>query len=424
MQNIQEVKDFLSMLPGGVFCVSVDGDLVYCNDAVWELYGCTGLAELRAFSENNFWNLIHPDDRPALKTLFRSAQQEEVRAEYRVIRKDQGIRWVFSAVRLTACHDGSMLVYGFQLDVTANKNRRGQESQGDERLRVLAEINNDIIFDLDCQTGHTVLYGDFEKRFGRSPQLSDFQSDPYAPMSQVPELVVDTQSGFSGKGDHVEKIQRDVQLPTGDGRTAWCRYQVGVLRDSEGKPLRHIGCLLDIQDIKAKEEALRRRAQHDLLTDVYNRETVQEMIAYCLREREISPQVLMIIDLDDFKHINDTYGHPAGDKVLCHLAKTLSKAFRIGDIIGRLGGDEFMVFLNRVKSLEKVYQRATSLCTDAFNDFDKRVINGESVTFSIGAACSMNTNCTFAEFYDCADKALYEAKRRGKGIACFHDLQK
>ena len=70
MQNIQEVKDFLSMLPGGVFCVSVDGDLVYCNDAVWELYGCTGLAELRAFSENNFWNLIHPDDRPALKTLF------------------------------------------------------------------------------------------------------------------------------------------------------------------------------------------------------------------------------------------------------------------------------------------------------------------------------------------------------------------
>lgn len=424
MRNIEEIKEFLSMLPGGVYCCDPDGTVGCFNSAICAVFGCADEDELSALSGGNIVGLVHPEDASRVASAMADLAEldGELALAHRIMHRDGGVRWVRNAVRLVRQKDGICRIYGMMVDETQNKERQDELYRIEERLRILADIDNDIIFDMDCKSGMVEIYGDFGKRFGREPTAEDFQLSVCGVECDKTGYQLELHHYAAQNDTSFEKIQHDIQLPTGDGRMLWCRHQSEILRDKDGRPLRHIGRLLNADDIKAKEEALLLRAQHDPLTGVHNREAAQELIERILWEGNRFPYVMMVLDLDNFKHINDTYGHPAGDWVLCKLAMVLKRAFRLGDIIGRLGGDEFMVFLSNVKSREKVFQRVSRLCVSAFDDFDRSIIGNETVTFSLGAACSVQPEGSFAELYELADKALYESKRNGKGLAFFWDL--
>lgn len=168
-----------------------------------------------------------------------------------------------------------------------------------------------------------------------------------------------------------------------------------------------------ITDLTEKIEKLEKSTQIDHLTKVYNRRMLsQHLENLCNNKSYVKDIHLYMIDIDDFKTINDTYGHIVGDKVLIFLANILRKTLREGDKIYRYGGEEFVVILNRMQRSEclKVAQRIVSLV-----DINKLIYKelNVNVTVSLGAT-SLHNDDTPDSFIARADRALYEAKRNGK----------
>ena len=127
----------------------------------------------------------------------------------------------------------------------------------------------------------------------------------------------------------------------------------------------------------------------------------------------------MIIDLDDFKHINDTWGHQAGDHCLQVCAKTLRDSFRASDLVGRLGGDEFIVLMRFITNRDAAKAKVENLI-EALNHAQLGY-EGARLNISIGVAMYPTDGTDVDTLYGRADKALYQAKHMGKNRACFAD---
>lgn len=168
-----------------------------------------------------------------------------------------------------------------------------------------------------------------------------------------------------------------------------------------------------ISDLTKKVEKLEKTSQIDHLTKVYNRKMLSEHLANVCQHLHFANDIhVFMIDIDDFKIINDTYGHVVGDKVLIFLANILRKTLRDGDRIYRYGGEEFVVILNRIKKTEcaNVANRIVSLMQTNKLIYKELNIN---VTVSLGATTLVEGD-TPDSLIARADKALYKAKKSGK----------
>lgn len=159
-------------------------------------------------------------------------------------------------------------------------------------------------------------------------------------------------------------------------------------------------------------------SMRDGLTGLFNRRVLEEMLVLEGRKREVAPFSLLVVDVDNFKMINDTYGHPAGDRVLQMVARILRESTRGADVVARSGGEEFSVMLPAVLPLGAVeigerIRKKLSRTTVTYNGKQIRV------TASVGISHrSAKDPCTVRELVSHADQALYEAKRSGKNRVC------
>lgn len=172
---------------------------------------------------------------------------------------------------------------------------------------------------------------------------------------------------------------------------------------------------------KEKGRVLENKADTDLLTDLYNKAATERKIQEYITNNPNGRGLIFVLDIDNFKKINDTMGHAFGDTLLKTLGKEIRSEFRVTDIIGRTGGDEFMVFLKDVTD-DVIVEREASRITRFFHDFKA---GGDyvkySATASIGAAIFPDDAKTFKELYVAADQALYRAKKRGKNQLVFYN---
>lgn len=171
---------------------------------------------------------------------------------------------------------------------------------------------------------------------------------------------------------------------------------------------------------RVENEILREQAQMDLLTGVYNKVTSEKLIAQILEEKTQLQHGLFIIDLDNFKRINDNYGHAQGDRVLEQLGTFLIKQLRSSDIVGRIGGDEFIVLLSNV-SERKILEAKARKFIASVKTFQIILKMELAVSISVGIAVYPHDGKTFQELYQNADKALYAAKNFGKNQFRFFD---
>ncbi|MCK9181614.1 MAG: PocR ligand-binding domain-containing protein [Fibrobacteraceae bacterium] len=160
--------------------------------------------------------------------------------------------------------------------------------------------------------------------------------------------------------------------------------------------------------VKSMREDLRR----DPMTKLLNKVAVKTAVSKHLQDRPKLTSALMILDIDNFKKANDTLGHLCGDRIICDLASVLQSVFRTSDIVGRVGGDEFLVYLENALP-ETVEKRALQVCS-AFSKIYEH--NGRTflASTSIGIFISSDEFRTFDSLYAKADQALYEAKSSGK----------
>lgn len=164
---------------------------------------------------------------------------------------------------------------------------------------------------------------------------------------------------------------------------------------------------------RRREKLLTHQAETDPLTGLANRASAENMIRRVLLDRSSHDRhALFIIDIDNFKGVNDVYGHQKGDQVLQSIAEVLQKSFRETDVIGRLGGDEFFVFVENVQDNTAIEYKAGELCSEIAENFGKDL--GCDTSISIGIAFYPDDGSDFAELYSCADAALYQTKNHGK----------
>lgn len=163
-------------------------------------------------------------------------------------------------------------------------------------------------------------------------------------------------------------------------------------------------------------EAASSKSKHDLLTGLYNKRSFEDEVQKTINTRDVNiVSVLLIFDFDNFKTINDTYGHAVGDEVLKAFGSVLGRAFRTHDIIGRIGGDEFMVFMPDM--LAEHLKRPDEISREILDELAAMEIGpAKHFSCSIGIGTD-STGYNFKKLYKLADKALYQAKKNGK--ACF-----
>ena len=220
-----------------------------------------------------------------------------------------------------------------------------------------------------------------------------------------------------------EDLQVEVRYQRKDGGTVWGNSTASLVRDRKGQPLFAIAMIEDVSERKAQEAALEHQALHDALTDLPNRVLLHDRLhlAIATGVRERQPMALMVMDLDRFKDVNDTFGHHCGDRLLRELAMRLTKRLRASDTVARLGGDEFAVVLPRVGDQAAAIRAARKILRALDAPF---AVDGESL--EIGASIGIALFPEHGEDPDTlmrrADVAMYMAKRSGGGFA-FYDFQ-
>lgn len=171
----------------------------------------------------------------------------------------------------------------------------------------------------------------------------------------------------------------------------------------------------DISELENNKNAvstLKHISEMDGLTKVYNRAAIEKKISEHILKNPDEPGLVMLLDLDNFKQINDMFGHIEGDNFLIELAEKLKHFCRSTDIISRLGGDEFMIFMRCVKE-QDIEPLACRIIHGLRKEYCQSDVTFE-VTASVGIAHYPKDGTSFAELYHCADLALYDAKHRGK----------
>lgn len=164
-----------------------------------------------------------------------------------------------------------------------------------------------------------------------------------------------------------------------------------------------------------RQKKLLYEAQIDALTGTFNKKSTEEQIRKWLAGREQKGhQVFLLLDVDKFKEINDHHGHMAGDETLREVGALLQGHFREGDIVGRVGGDEFVILMKNMTHIETVEKKAEALCEKFRNlELEGHAANVR-VTCSIGIAYTAEHGITYSDLYLCADKALYRTKQQGR----------
>jgi len=317
--------------------------------------------------------------------------------------------------------EGSYIgILGITRDITRDYINRQQQQK---ELRYLFEIPEDT---------YSVVYIDVDDWRIISQRKQKIEEGSFQSCHTVESLVEAALDSIIDKESEVIKFYRrfnpsylreiyesgrnrlsfKYQRVLSDGTKHWIHNEVRFLTDADSG---HMCVMLsgkNIDEQKIEEEKLILSAKMDKMTMMLNRETTMELIQKTFEEEPDMLHALFMIDVDNFKALNDTHGHQEGDKFLINLAAEIRNCFVDGDITGRIGGDEFFALMRDVQDTETVEAKAEELLRaiqKACADYADIQISG-----SIGVGLYPTNGRSIGQLYAQSDKALYQAKRKGK----------
>lgn len=292
---------------------------------------------------------------------------------------------------------------------------RKKADSNTQRYLLLEQFSDTVLFDYDCK--HDIIR--FTPNASKLFMVQDWTHEGFlARLASIPNIypadcfaIEEAMSGNS-PGDESE-IRIRIKHPH-DERYYWCLIQYKYIYDEHKQLVSIIGKIVDIDEQQRRENRLTGQALRDGLTELYNRTATQELIVE--RMRGGKPGLLFMIDVDDFKRLNDTYGHTAGDRILRAAADCLKQAFRVNDIIGRVGGDELLVYMHDVTDRDVLHQKMNNLWK-LLRTYGEHL--PMDMSLSVGVASFPDDGRTFEQVYNVADMAMYQAKQQGKRRYCY-----
>ena len=420
----------------------IDGThfIVKCaNSCFYDLIGWNRL-ELKEFFNECIDDAIFADDFDFFSQQLRSLGDglSECVFEVRTITVDGGTRFNEVHARYLASDSGCPVISTVFEDITERKKLRRELVVKNERFSIIQENADQIVFDYDAESDVCVFTGNLS----RIKKHISF----YGMESNDNELVVNDffgsqfALGMMSKKDYAlfcdafanaiiyeqdgeaEFFLSFIGQPAG----AWYRFIFSAVKGEGDDVVRIVGRIKNIEKQKRTEALIEKRIKLDMLTGLLNKDTAIDSISEFLKgesenwHEDEKYHALMIIDIDNFHTINEFFGHTFGDDVIREFASDIKSSFRDTDIVGRIGGDEFIVLMKSV-TLKFAAKKAGRLCRGLVKNYG--VQNRITLSCSIGMAFFGKDAFDFDSLYQYADWAMYNAKTNGRCSYCIYDSE-
>jgi len=405
--------------PTGIFRTDEKGKLTYYND-IWRTITSPTTAEVA--DGVVFPATLHTEDSQHVKTTFKQSLRDKssFNVELRFVHQNAKTTWVKCQAQPSLDAKGHFNGFvGTLTDVTDFKevqqslfmagivieNTREAILVTDHKINVV--MVNKAFTDIEGYSAPEIL--------GKNPNIlnSGFHDEAYF------------KAMFSALHDTGE-FQSEIWNRNKQGEIHPGILSITVVKDVHQKISHYVSVFTDITNLKNTEERLAFLANHDPLTGLPNRMMLASHISHAIEraKRHDKKIALLLMDLDRFKNVNDSYGHMAGDDLLKQLADRLRKTLRANDMIARLGGDEFVVLLEDVEQSEYAAKVANNIIEAINSPWDLDQHNAQvSIGTSIGISLYPEHGDNAQDLLKHADAAMYQAKNSGRGVVKYYSEQ-
>lgn len=384
-----------------------DGTRLYVSPSTRELLGFDPQELMQPR-----WELVHPDDRTKLQQHIEALAREggSITVVYRAQHRHGHYVWIEALARRVTGPDGRPEILYTGRDVSTRVRAEQVLAATQSRLRAVTDNIPAMIGHIDTQERYTFINGHSVRIFSAAP--ADVIGHTVREVRG--EAIYSEIKGHIAAALRGERVTFEGQAEV-QGRSY--HYQTNYVPDvaPDGQVQGFFSFTFDITQLKTAESELERQARMDGLTGVANRRYFDERLSSSLARgrRSQAPMALLYLDIDRFKAINDGHGHAAGDQVLREFARRLKSCVREGDLVARIGGDEFVVLVEGADSrasAEAIAAKLTQRMQQPFELPDASIAVGTSIGLGYSRA-SANADRLLAA----ADQALYAAKQAGRG---------
>ncbi|MGE5466545.1 MAG: diguanylate cyclase domain-containing protein [Ignavibacteria bacterium] len=412
----------IDSIPGAFYLLDMDGRFLMWNHNLEAVVDMDSDELAQAHPLDFFDDLDRPRVELAIREVFETGRSA---IEATLCAKDgRRTPYYFNGYRIDL--GGRPALLGMGLDITERTHAEAELIEAKDRLALALEASALSIWDFDVNSGIVYLDGRWAEMIGALPGVTiaparyllsqTHPDDRDRILRAVLGLFKGTESAF----------QEEFRFKTVAGDWKWIRCSGKVAeRDAGGRAVRAIGTNLDATERKAAEDRIHQLAYYDSLTGLPNRSLLMDRLSQALSQAKRFSRALavMFLDLDDFKRINDTLGHFAGDELLKQVALRLVGCVRTGDTISRQGGDEFVIVLAEIGQAADAARVAEKVLRAMDAPFR---ISGHDlmITVSIGISVyPVNGVDDVQELMKKADIAMYAAKRSGHNRYAFHEAE-
>jgi len=368
----------------------------------------------------NYEQLIHPDDRETIAAEVEghlARQENEYQQLYRLQLDSGEVIWVEDHTHVQRDQQGNIqYIEGVLTDVTE---RQQQEARLERAYAVLDNTREGVLI-TDARLCIIQINPAFRDMFGWSEsELNGKTPHQFASGRHGAAFYEHMWQAL----EHVGHWQGEIMSRRRDGEVFPALLSISVVKGPRGSISHYVGIYTDLSQIKESESRLEYQTQHDLLTGLPNRNMLFTQLEHCIQynRRHKRTSALLMIDLDNFKDVNDSFGHLLGDQLLEQAAKRLQLRLREEDMLFRLGGDEFAVLLEDVGSGGD----AANVAQDLIRQFDGNFVLAGEVEVRIGASIGISLITHVKqkpeELLQQADAALFRAKERRGSLSFFSD---
>lgn len=415
-QSRQNMELIFNTSPEAVFITRLDnGHFINVNEGFSRITGYAPQEVIgKCMIDLNLWN------NPA--ELNRIVEELEVEGyieglEFNFRKKDSRVFVGLLSARLIFIQDEPHMISIIH-DITPRIQAETALKESEKRYRLLADHVNDVIWTLSLDNKFTYISPSIFNMRGYTPDeaIQQTLAEAVCPgsLKNMSNLI---EKALSQAYPHqtIPTEYYEVEQPCNGGGSVWTEQTARVIFDEEGNAISLVGISRDITERRNLKEWLQRQATIDELTGVINRRQFLKVALSELKraQRLNHPLSVIMIDIDYFKKINDTYGHAGGDHALLTFAKICQENIREIDFFGRLGGDEFAMLLPETKK-DQAHITIDRIREALFNE--EIDISGQAVslTISCGIACMEGQKWSLTELLEKADQALYHAKEAGR----------
>lgn len=284
-----------------------------------------------------------------------------------------------------------------------------------ERYQILVECTEALLFEYRPEEDVMIFVFNFQKNKSRKEIANYHEYIKVSPLVH-PDHLQKFMDVLEKASRHPLRGELEYLSKVSNGEFQWHKTIYSSIADEEGKVLRVLGRIYNIHESETRRRDMIHKVETDFLTGLLNKGAANDKISAWLKQNPTKEAHMIMLDLDDFKSINDRYGHSFGDEVLKETAKVLSECFAPSHLLSRFGGDEFIIF---------VEDEPTKLVESRVDDMmhklaQERTEMKQSLKCSVGIAARVSKDDGFEELFNRADNAMYVAKKKGKNRYCIY----